>query len=203
MKVICTLNDYATLAQPVRQLLAEHGFRGQVECIEVGSEYEVFGILFRDDNLYYLVQDRCREYPMFVPCQCFALISNEVPSNWSLTIRDSAHGGSLSAFLWLNEFANRPGFFDALTDCESWALDLWKEVSSGVSWPISAEFTSAPELNTVIENKRALQELLVSWPSARWRDGEVVLRDAQMKLLDGHIDLEKDICILSIATAQI
>jgi hypothetical protein len=100
--------------------------------IEVGREYTVYGLLFSEGLLWYLVDLYEKDwpqmqYPMFIPHFAFCVSDAQVEHSWLVDVRSKTDGG-VDCFVWPQEFVSNPGLYHQMVDSADQAKQLWIEM---------------------------------------------------------------------------
>jgi hypothetical protein len=100
--------------------------------IEVGREYTVYGLLFSEGLLWYLVDLNEKywpvmQYPMFVPHFAFRVVDAQVEQSWLVDVRSKTDGG-VDCFIWPPEFVSNPGLYHQMVDSIDQAKRSWIEM---------------------------------------------------------------------------
>lgn len=123
MRVLCKANRGSDLS-------AEHFKHGYTQLSEFdlhpGKEYIVYGISLWKGLLGYLAIGEGM-YPHWYPSELFTIIRNELPPNWHFLCFPKRDGVDLNAIWGYEELVNVPDYFDALSNLEKPAIDVFVE----------------------------------------------------------------------------
>jgi len=122
MIIVCTSNLLASLSSEVeKKAYSENIFQDEV-WLEIGKEYQVFGISFRDGlsvPWYWVCEDDSDNYPKPHIAGFFNVINNSIPSDWEFCSTNSNMGDcGFFPYKW----ANDPSFMEKLVDEDQEAL---------------------------------------------------------------------------------
>ena len=127
MKVVCKVNNLHNLSdEKLLERLKKyiHKADGRID-IEIGREYTVYGVIFRDNRpWYYLCSEDSDEYPVPFAAELFSVSDDRLSSYWKLSAVDNGEGRVFSALVF-NEWAKYPSFYERLLDGDSEAEALF------------------------------------------------------------------------------
>jgi hypothetical protein len=124
MRVLCTANSGSNLS-------AKHFERGYASPssefdLEVGKEYVVYGIILWKGFLLYLILGEGM-FPHWYPAELFSVTRNELPPDWYFVRRREEDGFEVNAIWGYGELVNTEDHFDALSNLEKRAIDVFVE----------------------------------------------------------------------------
>jgi len=129
VKVVCKTNNLNSFSdENILSRLKRYIFKpdGDVN-LDVGREYTVYGILFRDNTpWYYLCDEDYDEYPTPFASDFFDVVDDRLSKCWKLSYSDLGEGQS-STFLAFDEWASDRSFYERLIDGDEAAVSLFSE----------------------------------------------------------------------------
>ena len=116
MKVLCRFNNLGQIkdknsSERIRKyILMPDGEMG----LEVGQEYVVYGILFRDNSPWLYLCEEGEDYPTPYPLEQFKITDKTFPSEWELSFQHV--NGTNRTEIVFPEWANASSFYENLVD---------------------------------------------------------------------------------------
>lgn len=128
MKVINKITNLFELPdERVVKRLKKYIFLSDGELnLEVGKEYTVYGIIFRDNSpWYYLCAEKNDEYPTPYAADFFEITDNKLSSYWKLSIDDRNPEEVLSSLVFSEWAQENPSFYERLLDKHPESIELF------------------------------------------------------------------------------
>jgi hypothetical protein len=123
MRVLCKANRGSNLSADH----FKHGYTPLSEFdLQPAKEYIVYGINLWKGLLGYLVIGEGM-YPYWYPSELFTITRNELPPNWYFSCFPKGAGFDLNAICGYEELVNAPDHYDALSNLEKSAIDVFVE----------------------------------------------------------------------------
>ena len=121
MRVRCESNDASRLAAE----RFEGGFTPVSEFDLVpGNEYVVYGTMLSGSLLSYLIMGEGKS-PHWYPAELFNVTQSDLPPNWHFGVFSKEQGYVVNAIWSYEEMINDEEHFDALSDLEPNAVDVF------------------------------------------------------------------------------
>ena len=133
MIIRCVRKDLSTItnAETINRINRYVRYpKGRIESLNVAENYSVYGLLFRNNCLWYLICDSTDDsYPLPVPAEYFEVIDQSLPSYWVVNHRQNElQKREFSNFLIsFDKFVNDPTFFSRLIDGDPIAEKQFKD----------------------------------------------------------------------------
>jgi hypothetical protein len=124
MKAVCKINNLNDISDTETVLrLKRYIFIPDGELdLQLGKEYTVYGIEFRDNcPWYYICQEDSDEYPKPFAADFFDITDNRLSSYWKLSFKNQDNGKHKSCFVF-QEWASDISFYENLIDGEEQAV---------------------------------------------------------------------------------
>lgn len=126
MKVVCKVNNLNSLSdERLLERLKKYIFMpdGEID-LELGREYTVYGVIFRDNSpWYYLCSEEYDEYPKPFAAEFFNVSDDRLSSYWKLSV-DQGEEKILSSLVF-DEWAKDPSFYEQLIEDDPEAVELF------------------------------------------------------------------------------
>lgn len=126
MKVVCKVNNLNSLSdERLLERLKKYIFMpgGEID-LELGREYTVYGVIFRDNSpWYYLCSEEYDEYPKPFAAEFFNVSDDRLSSYWKLSV-DQGEEKILSS-LAFDEWVKDPSFYERLIEDDPEAVELF------------------------------------------------------------------------------
>jgi hypothetical protein len=130
MRVRCIANTKAGVAERFWEDVDAYVHLDELN-LSVGRSYEVFGLAFRNDRVWYLVcEESDAEYPVLHLGAFFSLEDARVPSGWVLTTTPNNLGSGVS--LLPESWAADPSFLEKLVDGDGPAVAYFEQLKASV-----------------------------------------------------------------------
>jgi hypothetical protein len=124
LKVRCITDD-GYLFSP-RKVREGYNQKTTYNGIEVNRDYNVYGILFYEDGLRYLLFDDY-ETPYWYPAELFEVIENKIPETWYYKFYGYDEEG-ISAIWGYDELVHSEKHFDGLSEQEPEEIELFLKI---------------------------------------------------------------------------
>ncbi len=145
--------------------------RLKYEFLDIGSEYNVYGMIVYHGQLSYYICDRVHtRFPVAIPLHHFEIINSNLSRYWIFGIIEGVEKFPLWTF---PEWINEPYFFDGLTDQEEREVSIFKAYKElmGVEFPDP----SITELALVGDSEWLIcPDCMDAWNSPGDKDGMVI-----------------------------
>lgn len=130
MIVVCVANTLSSLSNELERKAYSENIIQEEVWLEVGKEYQVFGICFRDDLSipWYLVSEEDdSEYPKPHLAAFFKVVDSSIPNNWEFCPKNNNVG---DCGLFPEKWANDPSFMEKLVDEDAEAIAYFKDLKN-------------------------------------------------------------------------
>jgi hypothetical protein len=128
MRVICTKNELAGIAEPevrerIRRLVRRDG---PITDLAVGQEYAVQALEERDGGLWlYLHTVSVNDYPFPYPVEMFDVRDNTLPAEWSIRM-ETERGNVVCKRITFSAWADDDHFYERLVDGDAETVALYR-----------------------------------------------------------------------------
>lgn len=130
MNAICIANTIKSLTSELdKKAFSENIFQNEV-CLEIGKEYKIFGICFRDGisiPWYLVCEEHDSDYPKPHLASFFKISKTAIPSGWEFCPTSNNLG---DCGFFPKEWARDPSFMEKLIDEDVSAVDYFKKLKS-------------------------------------------------------------------------
>lgn len=116
MKVICTNNNITDLPENKASRIKKYVFYsdGLIRNLVMEKEYLVYGLVFRDNCLWYQIcHDPSDTYPSVYPSELFRVVDHSFSKHWHL---DSSNNDRSEFFISYDSIVNEAGYLEKLID---------------------------------------------------------------------------------------
>jgi hypothetical protein len=133
------------------------------EFLEMGKEYNVYGMMIKDGEVFYYICDRVHLFfPVARPFHLFEIIDSRLSRYWIFGIIE----GFKKHPVWIfPEWVNEPYFQDSLTDLEKREVAIFKSYKELMDLEFPDSFVS--ETAQIIDNEWLMcSSCLEAWKSS-------------------------------------
>ena len=123
MRVVCTANHGSALSAKHFEKSGNTPF--SEFDLKIGEEYVVYGIIVSKGLLSYLVIGTAR-FAQWYPADLFKVSQSKLPDNWHF-VHFREDQGFLVEAIWGYEELTKPDHFDALSDMQPSAINIFIE----------------------------------------------------------------------------
>lgn len=124
MKVACKVNNMNEISVPETTLRLKKYISlpdGELD-LQIGKEYVVYGIEFRDNcPWFYVCIEAYDEYPKPYPADFFEIIDERLSSHWELSFKEQENKKNKSQLIFC-EWAHNANFYENLVDGDDEAV---------------------------------------------------------------------------------
>lgn len=116
MKIICTENNINKLPEDKYRRIKKdiHRSDGIIHSLIVGREYVVYGLVFRDNCLWYQIcHDENDTYPYPYPAELFDLTDSSFSRHWAI---NGTNNDRIEFFVSSDRIVNEVGYLERLID---------------------------------------------------------------------------------------
>lgn len=116
MRVICTNNNVNDLPENQSNRIKKYVFYsdGLIRNLLVKNEYLVYGLVFRDNCLWYQIcHDENDTYPSVYPSELFRVTDHSFSQHWHL---NSSNNDKCEFFVSSDDIVNEEGYLERLID---------------------------------------------------------------------------------------
>ncbi len=127
MKIICKYNNGKDLPEDLFKEGSGSNESTQFNVIQ-GRQYTVYGMTIWHNYMWYYIADEAYlYYPRWNPAPLFDVVDNRLSKYWVFSFQRGCNESSTYTSIVFPEWANDPYYYDALTDGEEQAVELFKK----------------------------------------------------------------------------
>jgi hypothetical protein len=127
MKITCVINNFLALndSNTIERLKKYLNFPSGELNLKKDKEYDVYGILFRDNApWYYICTSEEDECPTPYPNELFRVI-DDIPSHYWRLVTYTYTDGTVASSMVFDEWAKDPLFYERLVDDDPSAIKVF------------------------------------------------------------------------------